>query len=189
MRGTVRRIAHRSKEHECTEAPANYAFKRTAGTLHRVSCCSVGPRPLNASLGHSVEPFAMIENLASTLSLKGVLDGLKPFGWEHIDHWQQGVLPPITVVAFALIPVMLFRGSPALRGPHHYEFADQDIHAVGPGFDTRVQWSVLTRATTHKFGLMLFSGKLPMVSVPGRAMSPSDEEAIHALLKRKGLSS
>jgi hypothetical protein len=29
----------------------NYAFKRTAGTLHRVSCCSVGPRPLNASLG------------------------------------------------------------------------------------------------------------------------------------------
>jgi hypothetical protein len=30
---------------------SNYAFKRTAGRLHRVSCCSVGPRPLNASLG------------------------------------------------------------------------------------------------------------------------------------------
>jgi hypothetical protein len=29
---------------------SNYAFKRTAGTVHRVSCRSVGPRPLNASL-------------------------------------------------------------------------------------------------------------------------------------------
>ncbi len=33
------------------ELSANYAFKRTAGTLYRVSCHSVGPQPLNASLG------------------------------------------------------------------------------------------------------------------------------------------
>jgi len=33
---------------------------------------------------------AMLETLANTLSLKGVLDGLKPFGWEHVDHWAQG---------------------------------------------------------------------------------------------------
>lgn len=32
----------------------------------------------------------MLQDLASTLSLKGVLDGLRPFGWEHVDHWQQG---------------------------------------------------------------------------------------------------
>jgi hypothetical protein len=30
---------------------SNYAFKRTAGPVHCVSCCSVGPRPLNAPLG------------------------------------------------------------------------------------------------------------------------------------------
>jgi hypothetical protein len=32
----------------------------------------------------------MLEALARTMSLKGVLDGLKPFGWEHVDHWAQG---------------------------------------------------------------------------------------------------
>lgn len=33
---------------------------------------------------------ALLERLANTLSLKGVLDGLKPYGWEHVDHWAQG---------------------------------------------------------------------------------------------------
>jgi hypothetical protein len=32
----------------------------------------------------------MLQQLADTLSLKGVLDGLKPYGWRHVDHWQQG---------------------------------------------------------------------------------------------------
>jgi hypothetical protein len=32
----------------------------------------------------------MLQRLADTLSLKGVLDGLRACGWEHIDHWQQG---------------------------------------------------------------------------------------------------
>lgn len=31
-----------------------------------------------------------LQQLADTLSLKGVLDGLKPYGWEHVDHWMQG---------------------------------------------------------------------------------------------------
>lgn len=32
----------------------------------------------------------MLQQLADSLSLKGVLDGLKPYGWEHVDHWAQG---------------------------------------------------------------------------------------------------
>jgi hypothetical protein len=32
----------------------------------------------------------MLQQLADTLSLKGVLDALRPYGWEHVDHWQQG---------------------------------------------------------------------------------------------------
>ena len=32
----------------------------------------------------------MLRQLADTLSLKGVLDGLRPYGWEHVDHWSQG---------------------------------------------------------------------------------------------------
>jgi hypothetical protein len=32
----------------------------------------------------------MLQRLADTLTLKGVLDGLKPYAWEHVDHWAQG---------------------------------------------------------------------------------------------------
>ena len=32
----------------------------------------------------------MLQDLANTLSLKGVLDSLRPYGWEHVDHWAQG---------------------------------------------------------------------------------------------------
>jgi hypothetical protein len=96
-------------------------------------------------------------------------------------------LPPITVAAFALIPLLLFRGSPTLRGPHRYEFDDRDIHATGPGYDSRIQWSVFTRAMMHRFGLLLLSGRLPMLSVPARAMSASDREALVLLLRQKGL--
>ena len=32
----------------------------------------------------------MLRKLADTLSLKGVLDGLRPYGWEHVDSWAQG---------------------------------------------------------------------------------------------------
>jgi len=36
------------------------------------------------------EDSNMLNQLANTKSLKGVLDGLRPYGWEHVDHWQQG---------------------------------------------------------------------------------------------------
>jgi hypothetical protein len=37
----------------------NYGFKRTAGRIHHVSCCSVGPRPLNPSLDWcAIHPLA-----------------------------------------------------------------------------------------------------------------------------------
>jgi hypothetical protein len=39
-----------SSAHGPAQPSSNYAFKRTAGTLHRVSCRSFGPRPLNAAL-------------------------------------------------------------------------------------------------------------------------------------------
>jgi hypothetical protein len=38
----------------------------------------------------ATEHAVILQQLADTLSLKGVLDGLKPFQWEHVDHWSQG---------------------------------------------------------------------------------------------------
>jgi hypothetical protein len=52
----------------------------------------------------------VLQSLADTLSLKGVLDGLKPFGWEHIDHWAQGEFHHDVVVRVRQLP-------PELPGP------------------------------------------------------------------------
>ncbi len=46
----------------------------------------------------------MLQQLADTLSLKGVLDGLKPFGWEHVDHWGQGEFHHDVVLRIRDIP-------------------------------------------------------------------------------------
>ncbi len=52
----------------------------------------------------------MLQSLADTLSLKGVLDGLKPYGWEHVDHWAQGEFHHDVVVRIRQVP-------PGLPGP------------------------------------------------------------------------
>ena len=49
----------------------------------------------------------MLQQLADTLSLKGVLDGLRPFGWEHIDHWQQGEFHHDVVLRLQRVPTGL----------------------------------------------------------------------------------
>ena len=49
----------------------------------------------------------MLQQLADTLSLKGVLDGLKPFGWSHVDHWAQGEFHHDVVVRVSTLPVEL----------------------------------------------------------------------------------
>jgi hypothetical protein len=50
--------AFRSSAGGFSQPSSNYAFKRTAGTLHCVSCCSFGPRPLNAPLDEGGHPAA-----------------------------------------------------------------------------------------------------------------------------------
>ena len=52
----------------------------------------------------------MLQQLADTLTLKGVLDGLKPFGWTHVDHWAQGEFHHDVLVRVNTLP-------PELPGP------------------------------------------------------------------------
>lgn len=49
----------------------------------------------------------MLQQLAETLSLKGVLDRLRPYGWEHIDHWQQGEFHHDVVLRVRVAPASL----------------------------------------------------------------------------------
>jgi hypothetical protein len=105
--------------------------------------------------------------------------------WEPIAGLA--ITPAISVVAFTLIPVLMHRRARTLHGPRAYEFTDEEIRAIGPGFDTRIQWGVLTHCLMHSFGLLLTSGRTPIVTVPGRALSDSGWRELRLLMQAKGL--
>jgi len=110
----------------------------------------------------------------------------KPVSWATI--LMLAVVPLLAVPFFLLLPVMLFGRSPALLGEHTYEFADEEMRFTGPSFENKLKWSVVTACVRSRFGVMLFSGKLPIVSIPRRALTPELDAQLGALLARKGLS-
>jgi len=99
------------------------------------------------------------------------------------------VAPPLTVVGFLRIPKVLFGRSPALRGEHRYEFSEEQMSFVGPSFDNKLQWNIVTHYLSSRFGIYLFSDKVPLVSIPKRVLDRETTEQLHALFALKGLSS
>ena len=109
----------------------------------------------------------------------------KSIGWGPIALLI--ILPPITVTAMALLPVFLSRGSRTLRGIHTYELSDSNMHFTGPGFNNTVEWGIVTRCVRTHVGLMLFSGRFPLVSLPHRVLSEVDYLSVQELLTTKAI--
>ncbi len=105
-----------------------------------------------------------------------------------VSIWSVALLvlvPPISVIAFAFLPVRLFRNSPTLQGVHTYEFSENEIHLIGPGFDNRLQWPTLTRCIQFSGGLQFYSNTLALISIPRRALSESTLSSLHHLATLK----
>jgi hypothetical protein len=96
-------------------------------------------------------------------------------------------LPPITVAAFGRLMLSQVRGSRGLQGEHSYQFSGDGILLKGPGFDNRVEWTLLTRCHGAKQGLLFISGNAPLISVPGRALSPAAKAELRELVVSKGI--
>ena len=96
-------------------------------------------------------------------------------------------LPPVTVAAFAYIPIHLFGNALAMQGLQTYEFSDSEIHLFGLGFDNRVEWSQVTHCLVLSGGVQIYSGKQALISIPRRAFAESTLEALRALLRTKGI--
>jgi hypothetical protein len=94
-------------------------------------------------------------------------------------------LPPITVVTFARLMLSQVRGARGLQGPHNYEFSSDGILLRGPGFDNRVDWTLVTRCHGANEGLIFISGNAPLISVPGRVLSPAVKAELRELVASK----
>jgi hypothetical protein len=90
--------------------------------------------------------------------------------------------PPLMAALFALLPVSLFRNARSLRGPHNYEFTREGMRFTGPGFDNRLGWSLVTRCSQSRVGMLLMSDSLPIVFLPKRVLSPEVSDQMRALL-------
>jgi len=97
------------------------------------------------------------------------------------------VVPLITGAAFVSLPIRLYRNSPSLQGPHIYEFSESEIHLVGPGFDNRLQWSIVTLCLEFSGGLQFYSNRQPLISMPRRALSETNLPTLLSLLTAKGV--
>jgi hypothetical protein len=97
------------------------------------------------------------------------------------------IMPPIMVALFGLIPVLATRGAKTLNGAHTYEFSSNGIDVAGPGFRSRLEWSALATCVSGPMGILLMSGKVALLSVPGRVLSDDHRAGLLALARDNGL--
>ena len=86
-----------------------------------------------------------------------------------------------------LVPLWTTRGAPTLKGTHRYEFSPDGIRLTGPGFDSRVDWASITRCFVCSQGVLFFSGRIPIISFPARAIPPSSSAELRSLVDQKGV--
>ena len=132
----------------------------------------------------AVSFFVVLPWLAALLTIVLALMG-KFVGWQPIAIFV--LVPPISVTFFALLPLFLFRNARSLRGTHNYEFTRDGMHFTGPGFDNRVEWSLVTRCLYSRAGLLFMSDSLPMVNIPKRILSPEVSGQISELLRANNI--
>jgi hypothetical protein len=97
------------------------------------------------------------------------------------------LIPPVAVIGFGAILLWGSRGSRMIGGHFEIGFTDEDIHLTSPGVDSRVQWPALTKCFGTRQGILFCSGNRPMLSVPGRTLSPEAAAELRAMAAARGL--
>jgi len=100
---------------------------------------------------------------------------------------EMALIPPLAVVGFAAITLWISRGSRTIGGHYKFEFTDEEIHVTGPGIDSHIEWSALTKCFGIRSGVIFYSGNQPMIAIPGRALTAQAVEELHAMSAAKGL--
>ncbi len=159
------------------------SFSPTNSDLRRVGYIGLRARPLVFWSG--VAFFIFMPVIFAVVAVVSMY-GNPRFSWLPILIFL--VVPLLAAAGFYNIPVLLYGKSPALRGEHTYTFEDGEIHARSPAFDTRISWEIVTSCYTHSLGIMFYSGKAPVISIPRRALVGKGFNELVELVRRKGIS-
>jgi hypothetical protein len=97
------------------------------------------------------------------------------------------LIPPLAVVGFGAIPLWLLRGSRVIGARHKFEFTEEDIHLTGPATDSRIQWSAFTKCYGTKHGVVFYSGDLPTIFIPRRALTLEEAAELRAMSSTRAI--
>jgi hypothetical protein len=127
--------------------------------------------------------FCVAPPVVAVLLIVASLHFGRPIDWVQVVGLA---LIPLLAYGFVrVMPRLMFRNSPAMRGEHHYRFDDAGLRFVGTGFDSRVEWSMVTRARWCRGGLLLMSGRVAIVSIPDRAFDATGRDELMRLLQSR----
>ena len=128
--------------------------------------------------------FVVIPWLAATAGLAMRVAGAPIALWKPLLLL---ISPPIGFVLFERYMFRMIQGVPMAREGRTYTFTEADVRMTGPGVDSRLEWTMFTRCHSSAHGLFIYSGKLPLVQLPERALSATSRRDLRTLMASKGL--
>ena len=160
-------------------------YNPTTKDLLRTAYVGLRSRPL--IFASSIGFFVIVPWLAALCSIAASVFGvsIKPLPLHSLVGLI--LIPPFAVAGFALLILFQVRGARSLQGTHIYEFSESGIYLKGPGFDNRVEWSILTRCHVSNFGWLFMTGNAPIISIPGRVLKSPLKNELQKLVNMKNV--
>jgi hypothetical protein len=120
-----------------------------------------------------------------------VLLGIGGYFWQTPSlHWHglaciviAGAFVLLLVAAFMVIPSLAFRREPKFRDDYSLTFSPEGIHFRTAHIDSRLQWSMYSRALVDAHSYVLYYGTRQFTVIPKRVFqSVEQQQAFDQLL-------
>ena len=96
------------------------------------------------------------------------------------------VLVVILILAFAVIPRLVFRREPKFRDEYSLIFSSDGIHFRTVHIDSQLEWSLYTRVLVGTHSFVLYHGNNSFTVVPKRVFETAEQlTAFERLIKEK----
>lgn len=114
------------------------------------------------------------------------------YNWRSGPRWLGVALIVISVAfalllvaAFTIIPIVAFRLEPKFRDEYALTFSPEGIHFRTAHIDSKLQWSIYSRALVDTRSYVLYHGTRSFTVIPTRVFQDSEQrKAFEQLLTR-----
>jgi hypothetical protein len=120
-----------------------------------------------------------------------VLAGIGVYLWRSANmHWLglgcivlAGSFAAMLIAAFTVIPTLVFRREPKFRDDYTLTFSPDGIHFRTAHIDSRLQWSMYSRALVDDHSYVLYYGTRQFTVIPKRVFqTPEEQQTFERLL-------